>query len=124
MKKAAVFSWREDRGAHQSAGEADHSDGSLGRLGDVKQVVEQRLVLMVGEQVELVQDEQHRAAAAAIAWRQTQTSTVMVSNSKRCMIRPEVSHLSSTPPARKPDSLQNFPEMKQKQIFLALLFHY
>lgn len=53
---------------HQSAGEADHSDGRLGRLGDVKQVVEQSLVLMVGEQVELVQDEQHRATAAAITW--------------------------------------------------------
>ena len=54
--------------AHQSAGDADHSDGSLGRLGDVKQVVEQRLVLMVGEQVELIQDKQHGATAAAITW--------------------------------------------------------
>lgn len=54
--------------SHQSAGNADHSDGSLGRLGDVKQVVEQRLVLVVGEQVELIQDEQHWAAAAAITW--------------------------------------------------------
>lgn len=44
-------------GAYQSAGNADHSDGSLGGLGDVKQVVEQRLVLVVGEQVELIQDE-------------------------------------------------------------------
>lgn len=35
--------------AHQSAGDADHSDGSLGGLGDVKQVVEQSLVLVVGE---------------------------------------------------------------------------
>lgn len=56
---------------HQPAGEADHSHGGLGRLGDVKQVVEQRLVLMVGEQVELVQDEENRAAAAAIAWPET-----------------------------------------------------
>lgn len=52
--------------AHQSAGDADHSDGSLGGLGDVKQVVEERLVLVVGEQVKLIQDEQHGAAAAAI----------------------------------------------------------
>lgn len=58
--------------AHQSAGDADHSDGSLGGLGDVKQVVEQRLVLVVGEQVELIQDEQHGPAAAAIACTQTQ----------------------------------------------------
>lgn len=62
--------------AHQSAGKADHSNGSLGRLGDVKQVVEQRLVLMVGKQVELIQDEQHRAAATAITWCETQTATV------------------------------------------------
>lgn len=51
---------------HQPAGEADNSDGCLGRLRNIKQVVEQRLVLVVGEQVELVQDEQDRAAAAAI----------------------------------------------------------
>lgn len=56
---------------YQSAGEADHSHGGLGGLGDVKQVVEQRLVLVVGEQVELVQDEENRAAAAAIAWPET-----------------------------------------------------
>ncbi|KAF3857408.1 hypothetical protein F7725_009267 [Dissostichus mawsoni] len=36
---------------------------------EIKKVVEQRLVLVVGEQVELIQDEQHRAAAAAITWR-------------------------------------------------------
>lgn len=52
---------------YQSAGDADHRDGSLGRLGDIKQVVEQRLVLVVGKQVELIQDEQHGAAAAAIS---------------------------------------------------------
>lgn len=52
---------------YQSAGDADHGDGSLGRLGDIKQVVEQRLVLVVGKQVELIQDKQHRAAAAAIS---------------------------------------------------------
>ncbi len=64
--------WEGLSEAHQSARNADHSDGSLGGLGDVKQVVEQSLVLMVGEQVELIQDEQHRAAAAAITWCETQ----------------------------------------------------
>lgn len=66
--------------SYQSAGNADHSDGSLGRLGDVKQVVEQRLVLVVGKQVELIQDEQHRAAAAAITWCETQKSAVCQTN--------------------------------------------
>lgn len=56
---------------HQSAGDADHSHGGLGGLGHIKQVVEQRLVLMVGEQVELVQDKENRTAAAAIAWPET-----------------------------------------------------
>lgn len=55
---------------HQPAGEADYSDGRLGRLGNIKQVVQQSLVLVVGEQIELVQDEQHRTAAAAIAFLQ------------------------------------------------------
>lgn len=54
---------------HQPAGESHHGDGRLGGLRHVKQVVEQRLVLVVGEQVELVQDEQHGAAAGAITWR-------------------------------------------------------
>lgn len=62
--------------AHQSAGDADHSDGSLGGLGDVEQVVEQRLVLVVGEQVELIQDEQHGPAAAAIACTHTQKPNI------------------------------------------------
>ena len=52
--------------AYQSAGEPHHSHGGLGGLGHVQQVVEQSLVLVVGEQVELVQDEQHRTAAAAV----------------------------------------------------------
>lgn len=56
---------------HQSAGHAHHGDGGLGGLGHVQQVVEQSLVLVVGEQVELVQDEQDRTAAAAIAWPET-----------------------------------------------------
>lgn len=56
---------------HQSAGHAHHGDGGLGGLGDVQQVVEQSLVLVVGEQVKLVQDEQDRTAAAAIAWPET-----------------------------------------------------
>ena len=59
---------REYSEAHQSAGDADHGDGRLGGLGNVKQVVEEGLVLVVGEQVELIQDEEHRAAAAAITW--------------------------------------------------------
>lgn len=54
--------------AYQSARDADHSDGCLGGLGDVEQVVEQSLVLVVGEQVKLIQDEQHRATAAAITF--------------------------------------------------------
>lgn len=57
--------------SHQSAGHAHHGHGRLGGLGDVQQVVEQSLVLVLGEQVELVQDEQNRAAAAAIAWQET-----------------------------------------------------
>lgn len=55
---------------HQPAGEADYSDGRLGRLGNIKQVVQQSLVLVVGEQIELVHNEQHRTAAAAIAFLQ------------------------------------------------------
>lgn len=54
--------------AHQSAGHAHHGNGGLGGLGHVQQVVEQGLVLVGGEQVELIQDEEHRAAAAAITW--------------------------------------------------------
>ena len=54
--------------AYQSAGESHHSHGGLGGLGHVQQVVEQCLVLVVGEQVELIQDEQHRTAAAAVPW--------------------------------------------------------
>lgn len=56
---------------HQSAGHAHHGDGGLGGLGDIQQVVEQSLVLVVGEQVELVQDEQDRTAAAAVALAET-----------------------------------------------------
>ena len=52
--------------AYQSAGKPHHSHGGLGGLGHVQQVVEQRLVLVVGEQVELVQDEQYWPAAAAV----------------------------------------------------------
>ncbi len=62
--------------AHQSAGDANHSDGSLGRLRDIKQIVEQRLVLVVGEQVKLIQDKQHGAAAAAITWFKARKSTI------------------------------------------------
>lgn len=51
---------------YQPAGEANHGDGGLGGLGDVQQVVEQSLVLMVGEEVELIQNEQHWPTAAAI----------------------------------------------------------
>lgn len=54
--------------SHQSAGKAHYCDGSLGGLGDVKQVVEQCLVLMMGEEVELVQDKENWAAAATVAW--------------------------------------------------------
>lgn len=53
--------------SHQPAGEADHGDGRLSRLGHVKQVVEQRLVLVLGKQVELLQDDQQGATAAAVA---------------------------------------------------------
>lgn len=52
--------------SHQPAGEANHSDGSLSRLGDVKQIVEQRLILVLGKQVKLLQDNQKGATAAAI----------------------------------------------------------
>ena len=42
---------------HQSAGESDECNGVLWRLGDVQKVVEQRLVLVVGKLVKLVQQE-------------------------------------------------------------------
>ena len=67
---------KADSEAHQPAGDADHGDGRLGRLGDVEQVVEQSLVLVVSEQVELIQDEEHRAAAAAITWTRTKKSDI------------------------------------------------
>lgn len=113
-KPAAVLGGLE---AHQSAGETDHSDGSLGGLGDVEQVVEQRLVLVVGEQVEFIQDEQHGPAAAAIACTETQkpniqTFSVLQFGSKQLKLdnSSKCSDLSSTLPARTPDSPQNFPK--------------
>lgn len=51
----------------QPAGEADHGDGRLRRLAHVQQVVEQRLVLVLGKQVKLLQDHQQGATAAAVA---------------------------------------------------------
>lgn len=58
----------------QSAGEANNRCRRLGGLGHVQQVVEQRLVPVVGEQVELVQDEQQGATAAAVTCPGAQTS--------------------------------------------------
>lgn len=107
--------WSE---AHQSAGDAHHSDGGLGRLRDVEQVVEQRLVLVVGEQIKLIQDEQHRAAAAAITWRKEAGGLKCRQFNPKGSISVAFSYLSSMPPARKTDSQRNFPGIK-KQVFRA-----
>lgn len=79
---------------------------------------------MVGEQVELIQDEQHGAAAAAITWCETPKSNrithlwpLNLDDSIISDAFSTFSDLSSKPPARKPDSLQNSPEIKQKQVF-------
>lgn len=51
---------------HQSAGESQHSDRRLRRLRHIQQVIQQRLVLMMSEQIELIQHEQHGTTAALI----------------------------------------------------------
>ena len=53
---------------YQPAGESNHSNGGLGRLGDVQEVVEKGLVLMVSKQVKFIQNEEGRTAAVTIAW--------------------------------------------------------
>lgn len=56
--------WREQ--THQSAGEPHHSHRRLRRLRHIQQIIQQRLVLMMSEQIKLIQDEQHRTTAALI----------------------------------------------------------
>ena len=43
--------------AYQAAGKANNSDGIIGRLGGIKQVIQESLVLVVGKQVKLVKQE-------------------------------------------------------------------
>ena len=51
---------------HQSTGEAHYCDGSLGRLRDVQQVVQKRLVLVVGKEIKLIQHKDHWATAVPV----------------------------------------------------------
>jgi len=72
---------------------------------------------VVGEQVELVQNEQRRAAAAAVAWRQNQRSVRPPKEKQRSQSpEPRGSDLSSEPPTRRPGSPQSCPERKQRRV--------
>ena len=48
---------------YQSTSYTKYTDRGLGRLGDVKQVIQQGLVFMVSEQVKFVQYKQDRLTA-------------------------------------------------------------
>ena len=56
---------------HQKDRQTDDADRGLSRLGDVKQVIEQRLVTVVSEQVKLVKDKHDRLGRLASPCQQT-----------------------------------------------------
>lgn len=53
---------------YQSTGQTNHSNGTDSCLGNVKQVVQECLVLMVGKQVKLVKNK-HNALIRATSWK-------------------------------------------------------
>lgn len=54
--------------SHLPAGEPNNCHWGLCRLGDVKQVVEQGLILVVDKQIKFIQDKQNWAAAGSVSW--------------------------------------------------------
>ena len=48
---------------YQATGDANNTDGSLRRLGDIKQIIEQCLIFVLGKQVKLFQHKQDWFAA-------------------------------------------------------------